>query len=212
MEKVIDIINSAKTSLAGFENGSQMNKELVSSIETAIDKELPYEIKSFLVNQSSDDSEEIHTIFMGYEPIDLESISKMYEDIKGEGSCFFLGGFLDLSKDFILGKDEGFEIIQDLNSEIEGGKKVYDMKTVVPIMDASGYYIVLFYKPDGSTEIAIVTEDYCLSSLAPSLEEYLENLELGISKGAFELEIYDEYDELEIEAPEIWKKRVEAVA
>ena len=41
------------------------------------------------------------------------------------------------------------------------------MKTVVPIMDASGYYIVLFYKPDGSTEIAIVTEDYCLSSLAP---------------------------------------------
>ncbi|WP_318503214.1 SMI1/KNR4 family protein [Photobacterium leiognathi] len=212
MEKVIDMIKSAKTLLAGFENGSETNKEIVSSIESTIGKEIPYEIKSFLVNNPSVDAEELHPIFLGYEPIDIESISKMYADRKSEGACFFLGAFLDLSEDFVLGEDEGFEIIQDLNSEIEDGEKIYDMKNVVPIMDASGYYIVLLYKPDGSTEIAIATEDYCLSSLAPSLEEYLDNLELGISKAAFELEIYEEENEFEIEAPEIWKERVEAVA
>lgn len=212
MENVIGMIRVIKTTLEGFEQANEENKKNIAKIEQAIKKELPYEIKSFLTSSAEDLSESTEVIFMGYEPIDLESLDQMYDSPSDKDSCLFLGGISSLTSDYIAGEDDGFSLIQDLNSEIEDGPVFHDLKNLVPIMSGDGYYIVLMYKDDGSSEIAIATEDYCLSSIAPNLMDYLFNMEVGVRKGVFEIDEDEEYGAVEVEAPEIWNEKLEAVA
>ena len=212
MEKIKNMIRSIKSALEGFESASQSDQDHVARIENKIGKELPYEVKSFLVKSSEELSECTQVIFMGYEPVDLESLALMYESPNDQQACLFLYNLTSLNSDLVVGEDEAFSHIQDLEQTLEDGPKIQDLKNIVPIMSADGYYIVLWYKPDGDTEIAITTEDFCLSSIAPNIHEYLFNMEFGVVKGAFEVDEDEEFDEIEIEAPELWNERVEAIA
>jgi hypothetical protein len=212
VDKTINKIKEIKSTLEGLGNADESRLEFATEIENAIGKKLPREIKCFLVNSSHNLAETTASIFMGYEPIDLESIAKMYRDKKDPSACCFLGSFRELSDNLVLHENESFEIIQNLESEFDDGPQVTDMKNVVPLMDGTGYYIVLLYKFNGETEIAIATEDYCLSSIAPSLKEYLDVLQIGLEKEVFRANYDAEYDELEIEAPEIWREKLAAIA
>lgn len=211
MEKVIKMINNVSGLLSGYENADNIKKAKVESIQSALGRKLPDEIKCLLVSESSELADEVSTLFMGYGPIDIESLVEMYANPGSQEACLFLCTLEDLGADLVLGGDESFELIQDLDNELEGGPNITDMKNILPILEESGCYIVVLFKDNGSSEIAIATEDYCLSSIAPSLLEYLENLQLGLDKGVFKYDYDEEYDEGEIEAPEIWRERLEAL-
>jgi len=79
MDKLISLIESVESLLAGFEEGDSDKKSHVAAVEAAIGWELPYEVRSFLVNTSSANTEEISPIFMGYELIDVKSLARMYK-------------------------------------------------------------------------------------------------------------------------------------
>lgn len=211
MKQIIGKIDRINSMLQGFESVGGGKKSCIYQVESVIKKELPYEIRSFLVNSDATTNQDIQAIFMGYEPIPLESLCGMYLDPNDKSQCLFLATLSDLNNELIAGDDDGFQVIQDLNSEIEDGPTINDMKLVVPILAAGGYYLVLLYGADGSTEIAIATEDYCLAAVAPSLSEYLDNLRLGVEMGVFEVYIDEEHGEFDIEVPEVWKDRLEAV-
>ena len=135
-------------------------------------------------------------------------------ECRDAGCCLFLFECASPDEKFVLGDDEGYTVIEDLEGEVEDGVMECDMKRIVPIMEASGFYIVLFHKSDHTTEIAVAAEDYTLSSLAPSLTAYLENLKVGVEKGVFEVDMEGEFEDgyYEIEAPESWKERVDAIS
>jgi len=211
MDKIIKNIRSIKSILENLDVATPEEIQSLSKIEKAIGRKLPDEIKCFLVRGSKEVREITPSIFMGYEPIELESLVKMYESPMDNSACIFLSGFTTLDSDLNIEDDEALEQIQDLSSEVEDGPRIADLKSLVPIMSGDGYYMVLRYKPDHETELAIVTEDFCVSSQSPSISEYLFNLELGIKKGVFEVFEDEEYGEFEIIAPEIWKDKTEAV-
>ncbi len=210
MEDIFATIAQVKSLLSGYDDASAQNKAKIEAIQDALGCEIPLEIKSFLTGATDSYVDEIATVLLGYEPIELDRLAVMYAEPESRSGCEFLS-FLTIDDELLLGADEAFEHIQDLQRELEQGQKIRDMKRVIPFADASGFYMVLMFNEDDSSEIAIATEDYCLASLAPSLSAYLDNLRLGIESCAFSCDYDEEGVLVDIVGPEIWQERVAAV-
>jgi hypothetical protein len=133
----------------------------------------------------------------------------MYKNPSNKENLSFLT-FLNVDQNYELVSDS-FEIIETLDGEAENPEVLTDMKRVLPLFEESGVNIVLLFKTDGSTELAFTSEDFTVSTFAPSVSAHLQNLKQGLDKGVFEYEYYDEEDEYEIELPEAWSERAEAV-
>ncbi len=212
MKEFIDRIERLKSKLSGFEQATVEDRQMLLRLETIIGHQLPNEIKSLLVNfKEQQYSHQMASLMMGYAPFNIDEVLNAYLDPTNSTNLMFCG--LQLTENLILAEDNALSIYQDLNTTYEEGNRILDLKDVVPIMNCDGFYLVLLYKSETDTEIAVWAEDFLLSSIAPSLMDYLENLQKGIEKGIYNLNSIDGEVFLEDDyEDEIWDKRLKAVS
>ncbi|MBU6953999.1 hypothetical protein [Hahella sp. HN01] len=209
MEDIYEGIDQAQKALQTDHAWNAEALALVQGIEGVIRRKLPSEIVALLINADGL-PEDSALLFMGYDPIPVKAISDMYKNPQTKHGCQFLANY-EFNKEWILEEGSELSLLNDLEGEVDDEVLVDDLKRLLPLFDGDGYYMALFFKDNQETEIVIVTEDYGVSSFAPSLSEHLSNLKSGLQKGVFNCELDDEGG-FEIELPEFWSERVEAVS
>lgn len=183
---------------------SASDEVVANEVEARLGSELGVEAKKFLTLSSGADFLDDCELLLGYSPLSFADLKRHFDKDSDDVVSFYS----DVSDDFLatdfplclVSHDIGNGVVLNFNDAgmpIQNETLEYDYSRFVPIANAAGFEFLLV---DMKSENQSALWEYDASGvrlLAPSIVEYLRDLQSGVEKG-----VYPVVDEVILRPPD----------